>query len=162
MHIEIAYGTNNLASVLRDKQEFDEADALHREAIDITRTILGEEHDSYWIVLGNRGMTFTARGACDRAEPLLRAAMAGLRRTIPDDPIRVPWQQRWLGDCLIQTGRYAEAEPVLLESHAALQKARGHDDGFTRKVADLLATLYTTWGKPDQAAPYQTQPATDR
>ncbi len=154
MHIEVAYGANNLASVLREKREFDEADAMHREAIAITRAAVGEEHASYWIVLGNRGMTFTARGDCGQAEPLLRAAMAGLRRTIPDDPIRVPWQQRWLGECLINRGRYAEAETTLLESHTALQKARGGDDDFTRTVAGFLVTLYTQWGQPEKAAPY--------
>ena len=158
VHLEVAYGLNNLASVLREKRAFVEADSMHREAIAITRATVGEEHSNYWIMLGNRGMTFRAWGDCGQAEPLLRAAIAGLRRTIPQNPIRVPWQQRWLGDCLIDRGRYAEAEAMLLESYEALRKARGGDDDFTRKVAELLATLYTKWGKPEKAAPYRALP----
>ncbi len=58
-------------------------------------------------------------------------------------------------------GRYAEAEPLLLDADrnlAAISDAWAADK---RAVVTHLITLYDAWGKPDQAAPYRAELAAE-
>ena len=155
VHLEVAYGLNNLASVLRDKGEYDEAVDMHRESIGITRTVLGTEHSNYWIVSGNLGKTLWYKGECEEGEPLLQASLQGIRRTIPHDPLRPPLHAYWLGGCLVQLGRYSEAEKLLLDSHAALVENRGENDPFAVEVAGELEKLYAAWDKPEKVEDFR-------
>jgi eukaryotic-like serine/threonine-protein kinase len=148
-HPEVANSLNNLASVLRQKQDYAAAVPIHEEAIEITRGSLGEDHAFYWIHRGNLAMTLTASGACEAAIPLHREVIVGLQRTIPREAVRVHLQESWLGQCLGRTGRFAEAEALLLTAHAALVQ-RGEDDEFVLEAAERLADLYAAWGRPEE------------
>jgi tetratricopeptide (TPR) repeat protein len=154
-HLEYAYALNNLASVLRDEEGFEEADSLHLKALEISRSVVGEDHSAYWILLGNRGMTLRAMGNCDIGESVLRDAIDGIRRTIPNNVSRAPAVQRWLGACLMDRGRFEEAESELLASLSDLRAFHGDSHSITQDAAQLLVTLYTRWDKPEQARPYQ-------
>ena len=58
-----------------------------------------------------------------------------------------------LGECLTKLARFAEAETLLVDAHAALTAARpaGHKD--IRKAERCLAELYNSWNaaEPDAA-----------
>ncbi|MDX1566311.1 MAG: serine/threonine-protein kinase [Longimicrobiales bacterium] len=140
LHLEVAYGLNNLASVRRDSGLLESADSLHAEAVEITRSLVGEDHAAYWILLGNHASTWTAGGDCERSIPVHRAIIDGLRRTIPADRDRYPIQMRWLGECLIEVGRYEEADSVLRESMELL-RPRGEGDRFYRDASATLERL---------------------
>lgn len=155
-HIEVAWGLNNLASVVRDMGNFSEAEDLLREALGVTAAVRGTDHADYFIVLANLGKTKWAQDQCEEAEPIMRRAVDGLRRTLPKDPLRAPLQAQYLGDCLRRMGRYDEAEPLLIESHAAIRSRRGDQDEMTRDAAAMIVALYDEWGHPDRAAPYRT------
>ena len=151
-HLEITYGLNNLASVRRELGRFESADSLLREALEMTRSLVGEEHASYWMVYANRANNFTASGDCTRSIPMHRAALDGLRRTIPTDSNRRAVQLRWLGDCLTRIGAYQEAEHALLEAYEILLP-RGESDLFVLQAAENLRRLYERWGVPGKALP---------
>lgn len=59
-----------------------------------------------------------------------------------------------LGECLEAQNRYEEAETLLLESHAAMNKAMGANDPRVQSARLRLFKLYEAWGKPEQAAAY--------
>jgi len=61
------------------------------------------------------------------------------------------YQER-LGDCLVQLGRYAEAEPVALSSYRALEAKLGREDARTREALASVVELYRAWGRPREAA----------
>jgi eukaryotic-like serine/threonine-protein kinase len=149
-HLEVAYGLNNLASVRRDLGRLASADSLHSEALEITRSLVGEEHAAYWILVANHANTFTVAGDCERSIPMHRAAIAGLRRTIPNDLDRSPLQLRWLGVCLTRIGSYEEAERVLVEAYETL-RLRGDADPFVAQAAESLRQLYERMGAPEKA-----------
>jgi hypothetical protein len=51
--------------------------------------------------------------------------------------------------------RFAEAEPLLLESYNTLKNKLTAQDLRLKKVAQLLAELYEAWGRPQEAARYR-------
>jgi serine/threonine-protein kinase len=154
-HLEITYGLNNLASVRRERGRFESADSLLREALDMTRRLVGEEHAAYWMVYANWANNFTEAGDCTRSIPMHRAAIEGLRRTIPNDVSRRAVQLRWLGECLTRVGDYEEAERALVEAYEILLP-RGESDGIVLAAAENLRRLYERWGVPEKALPLAT------
>ena len=60
-----------------------------------------------------------------------------------------------LGECLAAQSRFEEAETLLLESHAAINKAMGANDPRVQRAKTRLQKLYEAWGKPEQAAAYR-------
>lgn len=60
-----------------------------------------------------------------------------------------------LGLAYLEAARYAEAEPLLLSSHAALQQQFGDADSRTATFRHRVADLYNRWNKPAEAARFQ-------
>ena len=152
--------------ILVEKGEYKRAESLIREALDIRRQTLGENHpdvansladlgelalleDDYakaeaeekkaleiyqrffpemnmigaagpWQNLGRVRM-LTGRPA--QAEPYLREALKIQSRLLPKGNWMMAEGESLLGECLTMQKRYAEAEPLLLESYSDL-KAR--------------------------------------
>jgi hypothetical protein len=52
--------------------------------------------------------------------------------------------------------RFADAELLLLESYTTLKSVQGDHSPPTLEAARRLVTLYQSWGKPQEAARYQT------
>jgi hypothetical protein len=90
----------------------------------------------------------------ERAEPLLREAVANVEKAAPDD-----WNRynalSLLGWSLLGQRRYAEAQPVLI---AAYEELKAREDRIPvpqrsrlRRAAERVVRLYEDWHKPDQA-----------
>ena len=60
-----------------------------------------------------------------------------------------------LGETLREQGAYAEAETMLQTNFETFKQTLGLDHRNTQRVVETLVTLYTAWGKPEQAALYQ-------
>ena len=98
------------------------------------------------------GMAALASGDVSTAEPLLlEVAQWSERNLEPDSWLRARARSTW-GECLVALRRYAEAEPVLLESHKVLERKVGVESTATQDTARRLVQLYEAWGKPTQAA----------
>lgn len=50
---------------------------------------------------------------------------------------------------------FAEAEPLLLEGHAAMQQGEGINGRYKRDCHIRLVRLYEAWDKPGKAAEWQ-------
>ena len=62
-----------------------------------------------------------------------------------------------LGASLVDRGRYAEAEPLLLEYHRHLMQTSGISSTDSREAMERLIDLYEAWQKPEQAREYRTE-----
>lgn len=60
-----------------------------------------------------------------------------------------------LGECLTAQQRYAEAEPLLLESYPVLKAKLGEQHARTVDALRRLVALYEAWGQPDKASDYR-------
>lgn len=60
-----------------------------------------------------------------------------------------------LGECLMAQGRYAEAEPLLVQSYDEIHTSQGDQDPRTAEALKRLVVLYDAWQKPQRAAQYR-------
>jgi serine/threonine protein kinase len=65
-------------------------------------------------------------------------------------------QGEW-GECLIQLGRYAQAELPLLASYEGLKASYGQEHALTIEAINRLIRLYDVWGKPGQATEWRSR-----
>ncbi len=59
--------------------------------------------------------------------------------------------------CLVELGRYSEAEPVLLEDFRLLEAARGARDSTTERARTALVRCYGAWGRTEEAGKFGRQ-----
>ena len=63
----------------------------------------------------------------------------------PADDVPLPAA---LGECLAIQKRYAEAEPLLIESYEISKSVQVPGSPVIRERYERLASFYTAWGKP--------------
>ena len=85
------------------------------------------------------------------AESLFRDAVQITTAIMPPDHWRVAAARIEWALCLVELGRYSEAEPMLLEDLRLLQAARGAGDSTTERARTALVRCYEAWGKPEEA-----------
>ena len=87
-------------------------------------------------------------GDPQRAEELARESWTLMRRAEGARFWYTAFVRARLGRCLVEQGRYAEAEPLLLQSYGVLRSQLGESDRYAAKTRSYLVDLYRFWGKP--------------
>ena len=67
---------SDLAALLTDRARYAEAEALHREALALRRTLLGDRHPETAVSLGNLGSAVQWQGRFTKAMPYLEEALS--------------------------------------------------------------------------------------
>jgi tetratricopeptide (TPR) repeat protein len=145
---------NSLGNFLREQGATEEASALLQESVAVWRATVPTHPYAADAFLG-WGQLLLDTHQPQRAEPLLREALAIRTTVLPADHWKVAQTQSTLGACLTDLQRYAEAEPLLKTSYATLEKERGPDQPETQRARRYLAHLYEAWDKPEQAVLYR-------
>jgi hypothetical protein len=96
------------------------------------------------------GEILTATGRASEAEALLREVLEAQRQPASARSAKFASAAAALGACLVAQERFAEAESILLESHAAWT-AVGGDTKAKASCAELLVGLYEKLGRPQDA-----------
>ncbi len=89
------------------------------------------------------------------AEAYLRRALDIRTRLLPTGNLGIGKVEGALGECLTMQKRYAEAEPLLLDSYHILESTTALNDGRRTEAAQRLSELYSRWGDPKKAALYR-------
>ena len=144
---------NNLAGVLVDLGRGDDAIELFQRCLEIRRQTLGESHPETLAAGINLAGTLRDSGRLKEALAQFEATTRSAAE-LPAEHMLWAHLKGGHGETLLRLGRYAEAEPLLLASHAAFDGALGPEHPNTRRAAVRLFELYTAWGRPEQAAPY--------
>ncbi len=138
---------NRLAWELKDlgPDWIAEAEELAREATSLARGAFGEEDPLTHMIADTLAVVLHRRGKNDEAivefEKLALAAIA----TAGDDHWFTAMSAVPYGRCLLELGRYEDAEEVLLAVH----------DSGDESALEALADLYDAWGRPEKAAEYR-------
>jgi hypothetical protein len=112
--------------------------------------------NSRWRGPHKTGRALLRAGNPEAAEPSLRAGLTELESDPAADPVWVAEAQSDLGSCLVQLGRYAEAEQALLAAYQVFRpggKAPARVSG--RQTLKHLVELYGAWNRPEQEARYR-------
>jgi serine/threonine-protein kinase len=137
------------------KGNYAKAEEKDKKAIDLLRQYMGPEHPLTASTAGTLGLTLTRDGKAVEGEPYLREALAIRKKILPQGDASISSAVSALGECLTVEQRYAEAEPLLIESYNELKSKLGDQEKRTVEARQRLAKLYDGWNKPDQAAQFR-------
>lgn len=152
-HPTVARSLSNLGFVVQVQGRDAEAEALYREAVSIADELLGPDHSHRGVYLKNLASALLRQHRAAEAEPLIREALRIFQAGT--STWRVADAQSVLGACLAAQGRYTEAEPLLVNSYAALKNDPGDGAKYASDAKSRIVDLYTAWGNPSKAASYQ-------
>ncbi len=140
-HDKTASALNNLAESYRANGQYEMAEPLFRQALEIGRKTLGEAHPDYAIHLNNLAGLLNATGRVEEAEPLYREALETTRKTLGEAHPAYAIRLNNLAVLLRETGRVEEAEPLFREALAVFENAFGADHPSTKTVAKNLESF---------------------
>jgi tetratricopeptide (TPR) repeat protein len=130
---------------------------LAREAREILRTGVGENHPAYLENLRSIGTLYHALGEHAAAEAALRERVEALGRACDEDhPVLVPALCA-LAEVYRDRGNGPEAERSYRQALAIARKVTGNNDTPLVEILSGLATLHLTQGQYDLAEPFLRQ-----
>jgi hypothetical protein len=91
------------------------------------------------------------------AEVCLRECMDIRSASLPAGHWQLGQARSRLGASLLMTGRYEEAEPLLLTGFEILSAKKGLRDSSTVRTLKWLVDLYDSTGRPELAEEYRAQ-----
>jgi tetratricopeptide (TPR) repeat protein len=131
--VALADALNSLGNLRWRQDRHDEAERLHRRALELRRQALGPEAPEVAASHNNLGALYWSQDRLDEAEPHFRAAAELLERSLGPDHPRVADAFGKLGILASSRGRFAEGEAF--------------------KVLVNLGLLYERAGRPEEAEP---------
>jgi tetratricopeptide (TPR) repeat protein len=142
----VAYGLVSLANARYYQGRYDLAEQDVRRAMRIVEKLPknAHAHETVDITLA---LILNKTGRSGEAEPLLRETLAVTQQN-SRRPLDVAQASGALGDCLAIQERYAEAEPLLVQSYATLKSVQVPGSPDIKEARERLASLYAAWGKP--------------
>jgi len=151
-HQAVGIASTALGQLLQEQRELARAETLFRDAFTIFRERFGKDNLFTVGAMKNLASILADRGSCNDAEPIAREALdIGSRISRPDWAIAEI--RSVLGKCQVVRGRYAEAEPMLLESYTVIANSVG---GLSATAAlRHIVMLYERSGQPAKAAEYR-------
>uniref|UniRef100_UPI000A752B74 tetratricopeptide repeat protein n=1 Tax=Geitlerinema sp. PCC 9228 TaxID=111611 RepID=UPI000A752B74 len=98
-----------LAGLYQSQGRYEEAEPLYRQALEMRKRLLGEQHPDVATSLNNLAELYRSQGRYDEAEPLYRQALEMFKRLLGEQhprvspPVSTIWQfylglkANWLG-----------------------------------------------------------------
>ena len=152
-HVDVANLLSDLGRLALARKQYAEAEQRLREALQIYRATLPPGHGYTAAALTNLGRTLLELNRAQDAEDTLQSALDEWSKEFGTAS---PWYalaRAFLGRAWAMQGRFAEAEPALLETYPLLLRAR-MDDHHTASVRRWIEELYRSTGRPQQAQAY--------
>ena len=157
-HTSTAMGFFRLSDLRFKQGRYEEAQKAAAESIDTFRHALPAPQDNVLFTnpLVEMGSILDAMGRYREAEGYLRQALEIRTRILPKGNQLIGRADIVLGECLTLQKRYAEAEPLLLDSYKIIDATTVPTDARRAEARQRLANLYRGWGKSQKAADYET------
>jgi serine/threonine protein kinase/tetratricopeptide (TPR) repeat protein len=159
-HSHAEYVLDELALCHENLKEFDQAELARRKELQVIERKHGADSGLYALQLIRIGSAVLRQKRPSAAEPDLRQALAILERH--PDPGEMHYARSLLGIALADQGRFADAEPLLIEAYQGMKSLETEHKGKGRlylgrqtDALKRLVQLSEEWGKPEQAARWQ-------
>ena len=149
----LAMAKNDHAITLRAQGRYAESEGLFREALEIGRATIGEEHPNYATRLNNLAGVVRAQGRYAESEGLFREALETGRATIGEGHPDYAIGLNNLAGVVEDQGRYAEAEGLYREALEITRASVGEGHPNYAIRLNNLAGVLVKQGKPEAARP---------
>ncbi|PXV61765.1 serine/threonine protein kinase [Dyella jiangningensis] len=123
----------------------------------LARRVLPGDSEALTEAVLNLGWIFEDAGQPQRAEPLLREALARKRSHLGNRHADVADTMTLLTGALVQLGRYGESEQLMRDALAIDAAAYTHPNAHTAWHMNDLAAVYMVEGRLDEAQAFYTQ-----
>lgn len=133
---------NSLGYLLYLLGDYAEAEANVNHALDIFRQTVPEGHIGYAGPLTTLGLIMNKTGRSSQGEANIRKALSIRERILPKGHWQTAFTEGALGECLATQKRYAEAEPLLVESYQGLKAAQTEKNPRTIEARQRLEQFY--------------------
>jgi serine/threonine protein kinase/Tfp pilus assembly protein PilF len=156
-HPDTAMSLFRLSDLLYKQGDYQGAESAARESVQVFSRALTTPKDSIYFAnpVMALGLALNRTGRSRQAESYLRESLEIRTRLLPKGNQLISASEGALGECLTTQRRYAEAEPLLLRSYAAMKGVQGERGPLTLEAVRRLAALYQSWGKSAEARRYQ-------
>ncbi|MHC4579805.1 MAG: CHAT domain-containing protein, partial [Planctomycetota bacterium] len=148
---------NSLAFLYVSMGAYAQAEPLYRQAREILKKALGEEHPDYAHSLNNLAGLYVSMGAYARAEPLYRQALEIRKKALGEEHPDYAQILHNLAGLYESMGKYAQAEPLFRQAREILKKALGEEHPDYAHSLNSLAFLYWSMGAYARAEPLYQQ-----
>ena len=151
----LAEAMNYKGTVMRAKGDYQETEAILRDALAIQRRLLGDEHLDVAATQNNLGVLMRVLGEYTEAEILYRESLTTRRNLLGDEHPDVATSMNNLGFLLQYMGEYTEAETLLREALALQRNLLGDVHLDVGASLNNLGLLLRTTGDFTAAEPLQ-------
>ncbi len=148
-----AISLNKMANLHRDKGEFEEAQPLLKEVVEITEKDGGAQTANMAIALNNLALVDRELGEFDQSEQLYRKVL-DIRTAIGGSPEDLARSYDSLGDLYLQQEKYDQAEPAYKKALELREKAGGESGATVRISLSNLSNLARDKGNLPEALNY--------
>ncbi|QDT96282.1 FxSxx-COOH system tetratricopeptide repeat protein [Gimesia aquarii] len=137
--------------------EYEEAEPLYLQAMEISRTVLGENHPDFATSLNNLASLYTSQGRYEEAEPLYLQAKEIRRTVLGENHPSFATSLNNLAFLYENQGRYEEAEPLYQQAKEIRRTVLGENHPSFATNLNNLAGLYQNQGRYEEAEPLHQQ-----
>jgi eukaryotic-like serine/threonine-protein kinase len=152
-HVDVGNLLSDLGRLALLRKQYAEAEQRLREALQIYRATLPSGHSFTAGALTNLGRTLLELNRPQDAEATLQSALSEWSEAVGTANPLYCLARAFLGRAWAMQGRFAEAEPALLESYPVLVRA-GIDEHHRTTVHRWIEDLYRSTNRPQQAQVY--------
>lgn len=157
-HTRVAAVRSTLGRVLHDLGRHQEARESLELALATRLELLGEGHVRVANTRKNLAALLLDLGETTAAGELLEKALAVLRAKKPAGDWTIADAESLWGAVLTARGRFAEAEPRLIDGYRTIRAVKGDDDIATAKAKRRVLALYEAWNEDGKAAAFRADP----
>ncbi|KAL1640170.1 hypothetical protein SLS61_010263, partial [Didymella pomorum] len=131
-HPDALTSISQLGSVLVSQGKYDEAEVMHRQALEGREKALGQKHLSTLISANNLGLVLERQGKYEEAEAMHRRALKGNEKMLGLEHRETLISVSHIGSVLSRQCKYEEAEAMFRRALQGLQNMLGpeHPDTF--------------------------------
>ena len=148
----VAESLNGLSNTHYSKGEFQEAEAMQREALGIRRQLLGSDHDDIATSLNDLALALARQERWDEAEPLYRESLEIKTRLYGEQHPAVAQAINNLGMFFYRRGDSESAEPLLRRALDLNQEIFGDEHPEVSTSLNNVALVVLDQGDNDEAA----------
>jgi non-specific serine/threonine protein kinase/serine/threonine-protein kinase len=150
-HPDTLTSKHNLAELYRLQSKYDQAEALHREALEGRARTLGPDDPSTLQSKNDLAVVYWYQRKYDQAESLLQEVYEARTRGLGPDHLDTLESKVNLAQIYERQRKYDQAETFLKEALAGYTAQRGKDHPDTLTTRNNLAQMYRSLRKFDQA-----------
>ena len=92
--------------------QYEKAEPLYKQALEIRKRVLGEDHPDYASSLNNLALLYRDMGQYEKARPLLQQALEIRKRALGEDHPDYAISLTNLAELYEHMGQYEKAEPL--------------------------------------------------